>query len=39
MMLEFGDCVGICMHFQDPTDIASELAEIEIDKNPKKKKD
>jgi len=38
-MFEFGDCVGICMHYQDATDIATELADIELEANPKKNKD
>lgn len=39
IMKEFGDSVGLCMHFQTADEIADELADAELEKNPKKKKD
>ena len=37
-MKEFGDCVGICLHYQDADEIASEMAETELQKSPSKNK-
>lgn len=37
-MKEFGDCVGICLHFQTDEEQASEMADEEIEKGSKQKK-
>jgi hypothetical protein len=37
-MKEFGDCVGLCMHFQGADEVAEDIADIELQKSPKKKK-
>ena len=38
-MKELGESVGLCMHAQTADNIASELADVEIEKGSKKKKD
>ena len=37
-MKEFGDCVGICLHFQSAEEQSTELADEEIEKGSKQKK-
>ena len=37
-MKEFGDNIGICLHYQTADDIAGELADVELEKFPKKKR-
>ena len=29
-MKEFGDCVGVCLHYQTSDEIASDLTEAEL---------
>jgi hypothetical protein len=36
---EMGDSVGICMHYQPADEVAQEIAEDEIEKGSKKKKE
>jgi hypothetical protein len=38
-MKEFGDCVGVCLHYQDADEISNEIADNEIANGSKKKKD
>lgn len=38
-MKEFGDCVGVCLHYQGVNEIAGEIADLEIEKGSKKKKE
>lgn len=38
-MKEFGDCIGICMYYQTADDQAGDIADEELKKNPKKKKE
>lgn len=38
-MKEFGDCIGICLHYQTADEQAGDIAEDELKKNPKKKKE
>ena len=38
-MKEFGDCVGVCLNYQDADEIANEIADNEIANGSKKKKD
>ena len=38
-MKEFGDSVGICLHYQEADDIAAEIADVDIANGSKKKKD
>ena len=37
-MKEFGDCIGVCLHYQSPDDQAGEIADEEITKKGNKKK-
>mmetsp|Transcript_17968 Transcript_17968/g.17160 ORF Transcript_17968/g.17160 Transcript_17968/m.17160 type:complete len:152 (+) Transcript_17968:1075-1530(+) len=36
---EFGDSVGVCLQYQSPDEIAEDMAEAILEKNPKKKKE
>ena len=38
-MNAFGDCVGICLHHQTADEIADEIADVELQKGSKKKKE
>lgn len=37
-MIEYGNCVGVCLHRQSADEVASDMADLKIAEGDKKKK-